>query len=193
MFIGGAVIKWLRDELELINSAAEINEFAAKVEDSNGVYIVPAFVGLGTPYWDMYARGAILGLTRGVKKAHICRAALESIAFQVKDVLDTMVKESGIPINILNVDGGASVSDILLQFQSDILGATVSRPKNVETTALGAAYLAGLACGFWKSKEEILENRKTDKDFMPDMKEEKRDELYSMWQKAVKRSMNWIE
>ena len=193
VFIGGAVIKWLRDELELINSAAEINEFASKVEDSNGVYIVPAFVGLGTPYWDMYARGAILGLTRGVKKAHICRAALESIAFQVKDVLDTMVKESGIPINILNVDGGASVSDILLQFQSDILGATVLRPQNVETTALGAAYLAGLACGFWKSKEEILENRKTDKEFVPDMNEEKRAELYSMWQKAVKRSMNWIE
>lgn len=193
VFVGGAVIKWLRDELELISSAPEIDRLAESVPDSNGAYIVPAFVGLGTPYWDMYARGTIIGLTRGVKKAHICRAALEGIAYEVCDVLETMVKDSGTEINTLNVDGGASVSNVMLQFQSDILNTKVCRPKNVETTALGAAYLAGLATGFWKSKEEILERRETDKIFEPKMPEEQRTKLYSGWKKAVERARNWEE
>lgn len=193
VFIGGAVIKWLRDELELISSAPEIDRLAESVSDSNGAYVVPAFVGLGTPYWDMYARGVIVGLTRGVKKAHICRAALEGIAYEVKDVLDAMVLDSKTQINCLNVDGGACVSDVMLQFQSDILNAKVSRPENVETTALGAAYLAGLATGFWKNKEEILANRKTQKEFVPAMSEEKRNELYKGWKKAVSRAKAWEE
>ncbi len=193
VFIGGALIKWLRDELEMISSANDINIQAAKVPDSNGVYIVPAFVGLGTPYWDMYARGAIVGLTRGVKKAHICRAALEGIAYEVRDVMDTMVADSGIPINILNVDGGACVSDIMMQFQADIMNTKVCRPKNVETTALGAAYLAGLATGFWKSRDELLKRRETDRIFKPQMKDDQRKKLYAGWQKAVERSRNWSE
>lgn len=192
VFIGGAVIKWLRDELELISSAPEIDKLAESVEDANGAYLVPAFVGLGTPYWDMYARGTIVGLTRGVKKAHICRAALEGIAFEVRDVLDEMVRDSGTSINTLNVDGGACVSNVMMQFQSDILNTRVCRPKNVETTALGAAYLAGLAVGFWKSKDEILQRRETDKVFEPSMSDERRTELYSGWKKAVERAKNWV-
>ena len=192
VFIGGAVIKWLRDELELISSAPEIDKLAESVADANGAYLVPAFVGLGTPYWDMYARGTIVGLTRGVKKAHICRAALEGIAFEVRDVLDEMVRDSGTSINTLNVDGGACVSNVMMQFQSDILNTRVCRPKNVETTALGAAYLAGLAVGFWKSKEEILERRETDRVFEPSMSDERRTELYSGWKKAVERAKEWV-
>ena len=193
VFIGGAVIKWLRDELELISSAPEIDRLAESVPDSNGCYLVPAFVGLGTPYWDMYARGTIVGLTRGVKKAHICRAALEGIAYEVRDVLDTMVADSGTPINTLNVDGGACVSNIMMQFQSDILNTKVCRPKNVETTALGAAYLAGLAVGFWESKEEILQRRETERLFEPAMSSGQRDELYAGWKKAVERAKGWDE
>ena len=193
VFIGGALIKWLRDELEMISSANDINIQAAKVPDSNGVYIVPAFVGLGTPYWDMYARGTIVGLTRGVKKSHICRAALEGIAYEVRDVMDTMVEDSGIPINILNVDGGACVSDIMMQFQADIMNTKVCRPKNVETTALGAAYLAGLATGFWKNRDELLKRRETDRIFKPQMKDDQRKKLCAGWQKAVERSRNWSE
>lgn len=193
VFIGGAVIKWLRDELELISSAPEIDRLAESVPDANGAYLVPAFVGLGTPYWDMYARGSIVGLTRGVKKAHICRAALEGIAFEVRDVLDEMVRDSKTAINTLNVDGGACVSNVMMQFQADILNTKVCRPKNVETTALGAAYLAGLAVGFWKSKEEILERRETDRIFEPEMKEERRTELYDGWKKAVERAKGWSE
>ena len=193
VFIGGAVIKWLRDELELISSAPEIDRLAESVSDSNGAYLVPAFVGLGTPYWDMYARGTIVGLTRGVKKAHICRAALEGIAYEVRDVLDEMVRDSKTAINTLNVDGGACVSNVMMQFQADILNTKVCRPKNVETTALGAAYLAGLAVGFWKSKEEILERRETDRIFEPEMKEERRTELYQGWKKAVERAKGWSE
>jgi len=193
VFIGGAVIKWLRDELELISSAPEIDRLAESVPDSNGAYLVPAFVGLGTPYWDMYARGTIVGLTRGVKKAHICRAALEGIAYEVKDLLDTMVNDSKTPINTLNVDGGACVSNIMMQFQADILNAKVCRPKNVETTALGAAFLAGLATGFWKDKDEILKHRECERIFEPDMSEEKRNELYSGWKKAVERAKNWAD
>lgn len=191
VFIGGAVIKWLRDELEMITTANEVNIQAAKVPDSNGVYLVPAFVGLGTPYWDMYARGTIVGLTRGVKKAHICRAALEGIAYEVRDVMDTMVEDSGTKINVLNVDGGACVSDIMMQFQADIMNTKVCRPKNVETTALGAAYLAGLATGFWKNKEDILKRRETDKLFKPQMKDQKRTELYNGWKKALERAKDW--
>lgn len=191
VFIGGAVIKWLRDELELVSSAPEVDRLAESVPDSNGAYLVPAFVGLGTPYWDMYARGTIVGLTRGVKKAHICRAALEGIAYEVKDVLDTMVADSGTQINVLNVDGGACVSNIMMQFQADILDVKVCRSKNVETTALGAAYLAGLATGFWKSKKEILERRENDKIFKPLMKEEQRMELYAGWKRAVERAKDW--
>ena len=161
--------------------------------DSNGCYLVPAFVGLGTPYWDMYARGTIVGLTRGVKKAHICRAALEGIAYEVRDVLDTMVADSGTPITTLNVDGGACVSNIMMQFQSDILNTKVCRPKNVETTALGAAYLAGLAVGFWESKEEILQRRETERLFEPSMSSGQRDELYAGWKKAVERAKGWAE
>ena len=193
VFIGGAVIKWLRDELELISSAPEIDRLAESVPDSNGAYLVPAFVGLGTPYWDMYARGAIVGLTRGVKKAHICRAALEGIAYEVRDVLDTMVADSGTPINTLNVDGGACVSNIMMQFQSDILNTKVCRPKNVETTALGAAYLAGLATGFWASKEDILCRRETERVFEPEMSAECRDKLYSGWKRAVERAKDWSQ
>jgi len=193
VFIGGAVIKWLRDELELISSAPEIDRLAESVPDSNGAYLVPAFVGLGTPYWDMYARGTIVGLTRGVKKAHICRAALEGIAYEVRDVLDTMVADSGTPINTLNVDGGACVSNIMMQFQSDILNTKVCRPKNVETTALGAAYLAGLATGFWASKEDILCRRETERVFEPEMSAECRDKLYSGWKRAVERAKDWSQ
>lgn len=193
VFIGGAVIKWLRDELELISSAPEIDRLAESVPDSNGAYLVPAFVGLGTPYWDMYARGTIVGLTRGVKKAHVCRAALEGIAFEVRDVLDEMVRDSGISINALNVDGGACVSNVMMQFQADILNTKVCRPLNVETTALGAAYLAGLAVGFWKSKEELLQRRETECVFDPVMDEKRRAELYDGWKKAVERSKKWAE
>ena len=193
VFIGGAAIKWLRDELGLISSAPEVDKLAESVPDSNGCYLVPAFVGLGTPYWDMYARGTIVGLTRGVKKAHICRATLEGIAFEVRDVLDTMIEDSGTKINVLNVDGGACVSNPMLQFQSDILNTKVCRPKNVETTALGAAYLAGLATGFWKSKDEILERRETDKIFEPSMECEKRENLYKGWKRAVDRAKKWAE
>lgn len=193
VFIGGAVIKWLRDELELISSAPEIDRLAESVPDSNGAYLVPAFVGLGTPYWDMYARGTIVGLTRGVKKAHVCRAALEGIAFEVRDVLDEMVRDSGISINALNVDGGACVSNVMMQFQADILNTKVCRPLNVETTALGAAYLAGLAVGFWKSKEELLQRRETERVFDPVMDEKRRAELYDGWKKAVERSKKWAE
>lgn len=193
VFIGGAVIKWLRDELELISSAPEIDQLAESVPDSNGAYLVPAFVGLGTPYWDMYARGTIVGLTRGVKRAHICRAALEGIAYEVRDVLDTMVADSQTPINMLNVDGGACVSNVMMQFQADILNAKVCRPKNVETTALGAAYLAGLATGFWKSKDEILERRETERIFEPNMTSETRRKLYTGWKRAVERSKSWSE
>ena len=193
VFIGGAVIKWLRDELELISSAPEIDRLAESVPNSNGAYLVPAFVGLGTPYWDMYARGTIVGLTRGVKKAHLCRAALEGIAYEVKDVLDTMVTDSKTEINTINVDGGACVSDVMMQFQSDITNAKVCRPRNVETTALGAAYLAGLAVGFWSSKEDILTIRQTEREFTPNMSEDERNKLYKGWKKAVERASNWAE
>lgn len=193
VFIGGALIKWLRDELEIISSAQECDILADSVKDSNGVVLVPAFTGLGAPYWNSYTRGTVVGLTRGVNKAHICRAALDAIAFQVKDEIECMKDDAQIDIPVLKVDGGVSVSDLMLQFQSDILGIPVCRPKNVETTITGAAFLAGLAVGFWNSKDEILEQWEKDKTFNPSMKEAEKSKLYSRWQKAIECAMSWKE
>ncbi len=191
VFVGGASIQWLRDELKLINDAADTEYFASKVEDSNGVYVVPAFVGLGSPYWDMYARGTIVGLTRGANRNHIIRATLESIAYQSRDLLDAMKDDSGIELNALRVDGGAVKNNFLMQFQSDILGAEVLRPEITETTALGAAYLAGLAVGFWKDKSEIAESWKINRKFNPAIEEDHKEKLYGGWRKAVERSLKW--
>lgn len=191
IFIAGAAIQWLRDEMRLIDTASESEVLAQKVEDTNGVYFVPAFSGLGAPYWDMYARGAIVGLTRGVNRNHIIRATLEAIAYQSKDVINAMVEESGIPLNRLKVDGGASANNFLMQFQADVLGVPVERPSTIESTALGAAYLAGLAVGFWKSKEEISLSWRKDHTFYPSMENSVREVLYHKWQKAVMRAMDW--
>lgn len=190
VFIAGAAIQWLRDGLKILDAAPDSEFFANKVDDNGGVYVVPAFAGLGAPYWDMYARGAIFGLTRGSEKGHIIRATLESLAYQTRDVLDAMEKDSGVPLAALRVDGGASANNLLMQFQSDILKTKVERPKIIETTALGAAYLAGLATGFW-TKEDITKGWQIDKTFKSKMKAAERKKLYSGWQKAVKRSMNW--
>ncbi len=193
IFIAGAAIQWLRDEMKLIDSAPESEEHARKVDDTGGVYMVPAFAGLGAPYWDMYARGTIVGLTRGSSKDHIIRATLESIAYQSRDVLEAMEADSGIELKKMRVDGGAAMNDFLMQFQADILGSEVERPEINETTALGAAYLAGLAVGYWKNKEELIEKWKKDKDFKSEMTEEKREKLYKGWKKAVERSKDWSE
>lgn len=191
IFIAGASVQWLRDEMKLISDAADTEYFASKVEDTNGVYLVPAFAGLGAPYWDMYARGSIVGLTRGSNKNHIIRATLESIAYQTRDVLEAMQEDSNIKLASLKVDGGATVNNFLMQFQSDILGVDVDRPKVTETTALGAAYLAGLAVGFWKSKEEIAENWAMGRQFQNTIDEDQRAKLYKGWKKAVERSKTW--
>jgi len=193
IFIAGAVIQWLRDGLKIIYDVKDSDYFATKVPDSLGVYVVPAFVGLGAPYWDMYARGAILGLTRGTTTNHIIRATLESIAYQTRDVLEVMRTDSGIGLRELRVDGGACANDFLMQFQSDILGVPVERPEIIETTALGAAYLAGLAVGFWKDQSMIAEQRKVNRKFRPYMSDDKKEKLYAGWKKAVKRSMHWEE
>ena len=193
IFIAGAAVQWLRDSLKVIYDAKDSEYFATKVEDSLGVYVVPAFVGLGAPYWDMYARGAILGLTRGTTRNHIIRATLESIAYQTRDVLEVMRTDSGIELQELRVDGGACANDFLMQFQSDILGVPVERPEIIETTAMGAAYLAGLAVGFWKDQSMIAERRKVNRKFLPSMSEDKRERLYTNWKKAVKRAMHWEE
>ncbi len=190
-FNAGSVIKWLRDELQLVDSPKRCDELAESVPDSNGCYIVPAFTGLGAPYWDMYARGCIVGLTRGVNRKHICRAVLESITYQMTDLLEAMMADSSIDITELRVDGGASVSNIMMQIQADIARTKVNRPKTVETTALGAAYLAGLAVGVWESLEDIEANREVDKVFVPEMPEERRNALYAGWKKAVTRAMSW--
>ncbi|MFK8165182.1 MAG: glycerol kinase GlpK [Lewinella sp.] len=190
VFIAGAAIQWLRDGLKIIDEAPDSEFYARKVKDSGGVYVVPAFAGLGAPYWDMYARGAIFGLTRGTEKAHIVRATLQSLAYQVRDVLDAMQKDSGADLSTLRVDGGASNNNFLMQFQADILGTNVERPEVVETTALGAAMLAGLAVGFW-SKGDLQKTWQLDKRFGAEMDGDKRKKLYSGWQKAVKRSMAW--
>jgi len=191
IFIAGAAIQWLRDELRLIYSADESEYFASKVENSNGVYVVPAFAGLGTPYWDMYARGIIVGLSRGANRNHIIRATLESIAYQSRDVIDAMVMESQIPLKKLKVDGGASVNNFLMQFQADILNVQVERPKIIETTALGAAYLAGLAVGYWESTKELIKDNPVERTFEVNMNPATREKMYNGWKKAVKRSMNW--
>ena len=191
VFMAGAIIQWLRDELHLLSDAKDSSYFAESVSDSNGVYIVPAFVGLGAPYWDMYARGCIVGLTRGVNSRHIIRAAEEAIAFQSKDVIDAMLEDSGVYLKSLKVDGGASKDNFLMQFQADIIGKSVVRPKNTETTALGVAYLAGLATGFWKDKNDIVKHSEIDREFIPNMSEEERNQKYTCWKKAVERSKNW--
>lgn len=186
IFVAGAAVQWLRDELGLIRDAAESEVLAKSVPDSNGCYVVPAFVGLGAPYWDQYARGAIVGLTRGVNRNHIVRATLESIAYQVNDVLMAMQEDSGMPITSLRVDGGACDNDFLMQFQADILNTSVVRPYCIETTAMGAAYLAGLAVGYWRSKEEILANHVIAAEFKPQMGQAKRESLLQGWHNAVK-------
>ncbi len=193
IFIAGAAVQWLRDELKLIYDSKDSDYFAAKVPDSNGVYVVPAFVGLGAPYWDMYARGAILGLTRGTTRDHLIRATLESIAYQTRDVLEVMRTDSGIGFQELRVDGGACANDFLMQFQADILGVPVERPEIIETTTLGAAYLAGLAVGFWKNQSSISEQRVVNRRFLPGMDEQKREKMYAKWKKAVSRAMHWEE
>ncbi|MCB0548924.1 MAG: glycerol kinase GlpK [Phaeodactylibacter sp.] len=190
VFIAGAAIQWLRDGLKIIDDAPDSEYFAMKVPHTDGVYVVPAFAGLGAPYWDMYARGAILGLTRGTTKAHLIRATLESLAYQTRDVLDAMEKDSGLALKTLRVDGGACANGLLMQFQADILGANVERPRIIETTALGAAYLAGLAVGYWKP-EDISNKWQLDATFVPAMPETERSRLYKGWQKAVKRAMDW--
>ena len=191
IFVGGAVIQWLRDELKLIYDAKDSEYFATKVKDNGGVYVVPAFVGLGAPHWDQYARGAILGLTRGVNRYHIIRAALESIAYQTKDVLIAMEKDAGIELRNLKVDGGASANNFLMQFQADMIDRTVLRPVVAETTALGAALLAGIAVGFWANEDEVLGKWAVDQEYVPNMADAERDKLYEGWQKAVGRSLNW--
>lgn len=191
IFMGGAIMKWLRDELGIIGSAKECDALAQGVADSNGAILVPAFTGLGAPYWDPDARGILVGLTRGTNKAHICRAALDAIAFQVLDSLKCMEDDSGIKISSLKVDGGASASDILMQIQADLLGAKVVRPKNIESTVTGAAFLAGLAVGFWKDKREILSFWQADREFAPAMEEAAREKKCAAWKKAVVRAEKW--
>lgn len=193
VFVAGASIQWLRDEMRLIDSSEDSEYMAMKVEDTNGCYVVPAFTGLGAPYWDQYARGTIVGITRGVNKYHIIRATLESMAYQVRDVLDVMEKDSGIVLSLLNVDGGASTNDFLMQTQADFCNVRVERPKCVETTALGVAYLAGLAVGFWNNIEDIKGSRSIDRVFTPNLCEEVRKEKIRMWKKAVKYAFGWAK
>jgi len=190
VFIAGAAIQWLRDSLKLIDESADSEFFSSKIIDSEGVYVVPAFVGLGAPYWDMYARGAIFGLTRGTSKAHLIRATLESLAFQTRDVLEAMEKDAGQTLSLLRVDGGACANNLLMQFQSDILGVPVQRPRIFETTALGAAFLAGLATGFWKMSD-ISSQWQLDQAFQPSMSNEEKEKRYKGWKKAVIRTMDW--
>ncbi len=191
VFIAGAVVQWLRDGLKMITTAADIEKLAASVPDAGGVYLVPAFVGLGAPHWNQGARGTIVGVTRGTTAAHLARAALDSMAYQSREVLDAMQQDSGTPLAVLKVDGGAAVNNLLMQFQSDVLGVDVQRPVVQETTALGAAYLAGLAVGFWKDQEDVRRNWALDREFKPAMAADKRQQLYTRWKKAVARSLDW--
>jgi glycerol kinase len=193
IFVTGAAVQWLRDGLKIIESAAETEALAASVPDTGGVYLVPAFAGLGAPYWDPYARGTIVGLTRGSGRAEIVRATLEAVAYQTRDVLDLMQRESGIAVKQLRVDGGMVRNDFLMQFQADILGVAVQRPKVTETTALGAAYLAGLAIGFWRDQDEIAANWAVDRTYEPRMPDDERERLYAGWQRAVVRARRWVE
>lgn len=191
VFVGGAVIQWLRDEMRFLTEANDSEYFASKTTDNGGVYLVPAFTGLGAPYWDMYARGLIIGITRGTTRNHIIRAALESIAYQVNDVIQAMSKDTGVAIHQLKVDGGASNNNFLMQFQADIMNITVRRSKIFETTALGAAYLAGLSVGVWSCIEEIRQHWSSEKEFQAQMDESTRQDLINKWHQAVKRSQNW--
>lgn len=193
IFVAGASIQWIRDELRLIDSSEDSEYMAKKVKDTNGCYVVSDFTGLGAPHWDQYARGVIVGITRGVNKYHIIRATLESIAYQVNDVIDAMKADSGIEISALKVDGGASANDFLMQIQSNLINAPVRRPKCVETTAMGAAYLAGLAVGYWKDKKDVIKNWNIDKTFYPDIDEEERINKIKGWNKAVKYSYGWAK
>jgi len=191
IFVAGAAVQWLRDEMHLIDSAEDSEYMAGKVKDTNGCYVVPAFTGLGAPHWDQYARGTIVGITRGVNKCHIIRATLESIAYQTHDVLKAMYADSGMSLSSLKVDGGASANDFLMQAQADIIGASVDRPDCVETTAMGAAYLAGLAVGYWKNKEEVRKNWTVNKTFQPQISDAERQEKLKGWNKAVKYAYGW--
>ncbi len=193
IFIAGAALQWLRDEMKLLNEASESEAIAASIDSTGGVYLVPAFVGLGAPYWDQYARGTIVGLTRGSGRAQIIRAALESIAYQTRDVVAAMTADSSLALDTLRVDGGAVVNDFLMQFQADILGVPVQRPTVIETTALGAAYLAGLAIGFWRSQDEIGDQWQLERTFEPAMSADRRESLYSGWQRAVERARDWAQ
>lgn len=193
IFVAGAAIQWLRDEMRLVDSSPDSEYMASKVKDTNGCYVVPAFTGLGAPHWDQYARGTIVGITRGVNKYHVIRATLESLAYQTYDVLKAMEADSGIKLSALKVDGGASANNFLMQFQSDILNTEVRRPRCVETTAMGAAYLAGLAVGYWKDKNDVINNWNIDRKFHPEMKEDEREEKLAGWEKAVKYSFGWAK
>ncbi len=191
VFIAGAVVQWLRDGLEVIEESAQIEKLAATVPDTDGVFLVPAFVGLGAPHWDPYARGAIFGLTRGTKMGHIARAAVESMAYQTRDLVEAMQRDAGLAMTELKVDGGATVNDTLMQFQADLLGVKVRRPRVAETTALGAAYLAGLAVGFWQDQQDVSRNWALEREFTPASSAEERDARYAQWRKAVERSLDW--
>ena len=193
IFVAGAAIQWLRDELRIIDSAPDSEYMAKKVKDTNGCYVVPAFTGLGAPHWDQYASGTIVGITRGVNKYHIIRATLESLAYQVNDVLVAMKADSGIDLAALKVDGGASANDFLMQTQANIINAPVNRPQCVETTAMGAAYLAGLAVGYWESKEDVIKNWAIDQTFEPKIDDEQRSKMIKGWNKAVKYAYGWAK
>ncbi len=191
VFVAGAVVQWLRDGLQIIRSAAEVEALAASVPDNGGVYLVPAFVGLGAPHWDSYARGAMFGLTRGSTRGHIARAALEAIAYQSAELLRAMEADAGLKLAELRVDGGATANNLLMQFQADVLGVPVVRPKTLETTALGAAYLAGLATGYWKNADDLSANWRADRTFEPAMSRDHAQALTAGWDKAVARSKDW--
>lgn len=193
IFMAGAAVQWLRDEMKLLADAAESEAIASSIDSSDGVYVVPAFVGLGAPYWDQYARGAIIGMTRGSGRAQIVRATLEAIAYQTRDVVAAMTADSGLPLETLKVDGGAVVNDFLMQFQADVLGVPVQRPAVTETTALGAAYLAGLATGFWSSQDEIAKQWQLEREFQPAMSADQRESLYAGWRRAVERARDWAQ
>ncbi len=193
VFIAGAAVQWIRDGLRVITNSADVEKLAGKVADTEGVYMVPAFVGLGAPYWDQYARGLIIGLTRGSTIEHIARATVDSMAYQTREVLEAMQADSGVELKELKVDGGAVVNNDLMQFQADILGVAVERPQVAETTALGAAYLAGLAVGFWKDTGDVTNNWALDRRFEPQMDEDRREKLYRGWKKAVQRALDWEE
>ena len=193
VFVSGATIQWLRDEVRILDNAAESEKMARSVDDTAGAYIVPAFTGLGAPYWDPYARGALMGLTRGVNKNHIVRAALESMAYQTYDLMNSMTEDMGYEIKTFKVDGGACANDFLLEFQSDIINMPLYRPECIETTSLGAAYLAGLATGYWKNTDDIISNWQINNIFRPDMDEERRQTLIDGWHRAVKCTLGWAK